>query len=157
MLFRSAREKSRTSKNVEQSLSRDLQTCIEVAVDYGNAGFYSEAVDILSVLTHKSKYPMVYYYLGFYTRFTGNREKSLDYFRMASQMPLEYCFPFRLESIDVLQAAIADNPSDGRAHYYLGNFWYDNEPANAISHWQEAARLDPVKIGRASCRERVYI
>jgi tetratricopeptide (TPR) repeat protein len=57
-------------------------------------------------------------------------------------MPPDYCFPYQLESLDVLKAAMRQNPRDGRAAYYLGNLLYDNQPENAIASWQESVRLD---------------
>ena len=133
---------NRRMKNIEQSLSCDLQTCIEIAVNYGNSGFYREAIDILSTLKEKYSYPMVYYYLGFYNLLNGDRDQSRKDFRIAAETPSDYCFPFRLESIKVLQTAISDNPKDSRAHYYLGNLWYDKEPEYALEHWQIACALD---------------
>jgi tetratricopeptide (TPR) repeat protein len=57
-------------------------------------------------------------------------------------MPSDYCFPFRLESIDVLAAAIAANVDDARAHYYLGNLLYDIQPERAVALWKKSAALD---------------
>jgi tetratricopeptide (TPR) repeat protein len=44
----------------------------------------------------------------------------------------------------ILQKAIALNPADGRARYYLGNLWYDKRQyPEAIACWEEALRLEP--------------
>src|SRR5262249_29413740 len=54
-----------------------------------------------------------------------------------------YCFPNKLEEMLVLQAAIAGDPSDARAPYYLGNLLYDRgRHAEAIPFWEKSARLD---------------
>ena len=45
-------------------------------------------------------------------------------------MPPNYVFPFRLEEVKVLQAAMQANPADARAPYYLGNLLYDRQPAS---------------------------
>jgi tetratricopeptide (TPR) repeat protein len=58
-------------------------------------------------------------------------------------MPTDYCFPFRLESRDVLQSALAANSKDARAEYYLGNLLFDLQPEVAMQHWENSRRLDP--------------
>jgi tetratricopeptide (TPR) repeat protein len=62
----------------------------------------------------------------------------------AARAPSDYCFPARLEELEVLVHVRAEQPEDARAAYYLGNLLYDKrqyEPA--IQNWQEACRLDP--------------
>ena len=59
-------------------------------------------------------------------------------------MPPDYCFPARLEEIDVLESAMARRPQDARAPYYYGNLLYDKRRyEDAIGAWRRAARLDP--------------
>ena len=81
-------------------------------------------------------YPMVLYYLGFYAHQQDDTAAATDYFRRASQQPPDCCFPNRLESIDVLRLAIAQNPQDACACYYLGNLLYDKKRhEEAIELW----------------------
>jgi tetratricopeptide (TPR) repeat protein len=47
-----------------------------------------------------------------------------------------------LESIEVLNSAIKHNPSDARAHYYLGNLLYDLQPEKAIEQWEKSRAID---------------
>jgi len=58
-------------------------------------------------------------------------------------MPPDYVFPFQSEAIDVLRSAIAANPRDARAPYYLGNLLYDWQPEEATQLWESSASLDP--------------
>ena len=59
-------------------------------------------------------------------------------------MPSDYCFPFRLEEMAILEQVLEENPEDGRAHYYLGNLLYDKKRyEEAMHHWEEATRLEP--------------
>jgi len=88
------------------------------------------------------KYPMIYYYLGYYWEQKGNPDKALDYYQLASRMPPDYCFPFRWESITVLERATRMNPADARALYYLGNLLYDHQPLKAITEWEKSRQLD---------------
>jgi tetratricopeptide (TPR) repeat protein len=85
---------------------------------------------------------MLYYYLGYYLGEKGEKEKAQEYYRLASQLPADYCFPFRLESIDVLRTAQKNNPSDARAPYYLGNLLFDLQPEEAIKAWEKSKSID---------------
>jgi tetratricopeptide (TPR) repeat protein len=84
----------------------------------------------------------VYYYLGYFWDQKGVREKAMNYFQLAAQMPVDYCFPFRLESKIVLEQAMQLNPQDARAPFYLGNLLYDLQPEKAILAWERARSLD---------------
>jgi len=123
------------------------QSFLEAAVEYGNCGLWEEAIEVLSLLVDPdngkvSTNPMVYYYLGYFHERKGDSTQASRYYRVASSMSPDYVFPHRLESIDVLRAAIEDNPADARAPYYLGNLLYDNQPENAIKEWERSRQLD---------------
>jgi tetratricopeptide (TPR) repeat protein len=123
------------------------QAYLETAVDYGNCGLWDEAIDILARLeascAEKSAlHPMVYYYLGYFHEQKGSAAEASKYYRLGSKANPDYCFPFRLESIDVLQAALKNHPQDARALYYLGNLLYDRQPAKAIQAWEQSRSLD---------------
>lgn len=112
-----------------------------------HAGLFSEAADVLQRLVAAdvrpgSMYPLVHYYLGYLQQQLGNSAAAADCFALAAQMPTDYCFPFRLETATVLQAALAANPNDARAEYYLGNLLFDLQPDVAIEHWQRSQSLD---------------
>jgi tetratricopeptide (TPR) repeat protein len=86
---------------------------------------------------------MTYYYLGYFTDTLGQHQKAAEYDQLAMQMPPDYVFPFQAEAIDVLRRAIAINPRDARAPYYLGNLLYDWQPEEATRLWEASAALDP--------------
>jgi tetratricopeptide (TPR) repeat protein len=125
----------------------EVQSYLETAVDYGNCGLWDEAIECLRLLAdskgkNECRHAMVYYYLGYFYEKKGNAEKASEYYRTASEMPPDYCFPFRLETIDVLNCAMNNNPSDALAPYYLGNLLYDNQPERAIKEWEKSQALD---------------
>ncbi len=131
---------------------KNTQSYLEMAVDYGNCGMYEEAIDVLRLVVRAwgktGVDPMVYYYLGYYYRLKDCRLKD-DFWeeadaclRTAAQVSPDYCFPFRLESIEVLRAAMVHNPRDARASYYLGNLLYDIQPEAAVQAWERARELD---------------
>jgi tetratricopeptide (TPR) repeat protein len=125
----------------------DVQPYLEMAADFGTAGLWDEGLAALQELengyTDKQRvYAMVHYWQGWLSEQKGAAADASRYYRLASQMPDNYVFPFRLESIEVLHGAMAANPSDARAPYYLGNLLYDLQPEVAIQSWEKAATLD---------------
>jgi len=125
----------------------DAQSYLELAVDYGNCGLWDEAIDVLSRVAHPEDaqakvFPMVYYYLGYYSEMANETTNALRYYGLAAAMPTDYCFPFRWESLDVLHEALKSNPRDTRAYYYLGSLLYDSQPEKAIRAWEASRELD---------------
>jgi tetratricopeptide (TPR) repeat protein len=121
----------------------DVQNYLELAVDYGNCGFWDEAIDVLMRMERQdSEFPLVYYYLGYYLQKEGYEDKAYGYYKRASQMPPDYCFPFRWESMDVLKQALKENPGDSKTCYYLGNLLFDNQPEEAIKYWEKSVAVD---------------
>ena len=124
----------------------DVQSYLEIAVDYSNCGLWDEAIGCLSVLSDSNnkvrRHPMVNYYLGYLNQKNGNAKKASEYYRKAGKMPPDFCFPFRFETIDVLRSAMNNNPSDALAPYYLGNLLYDHQPEIAIKEWEKSVNLD---------------
>ncbi len=138
-----AEKASELSRDLERRMRDEPQNYLELAVDYGNCGMWDEAVDVLSRIERRgSRFPMVYYYLGYYLEKKNDPAKASTYFEKASRMPHDYCFPFRLESMDVLKTAQDNNPQDARAPYYLGNLLFDHQPERAIELWERAVILD---------------
>jgi len=125
------------------------QRYLDLAYDYAGAGLWAEASDVLRRLVESKSpgqpvYPMVLYTLGRLARQLGHHEEAQAYAQRAMSMPPDYCFPFRLEEMDILEQALADNPDDARAHYYLGNLLYDKKRhKEAMRHWEAATRLEP--------------
>jgi tetratricopeptide (TPR) repeat protein len=140
-------EAARGLDSLENTMRGAAQSYLELAVDYGHCALWDEAIEVLSRLDdpenpHARIYPMVYYYLGYFSKVKGNNAAAAKYYRLASEMPPDYCFPFRWESVEVLRDAMRDNPKDARAPYYLGNLLYDHQPRKAIQAWEASRDLD---------------
>lgn len=121
----------------------DVQSYLELATEYGNAGFYGDAVGILSRLAARgSTYPMLHYYLGYYANRAGDPEAARRHYDAAATMPDRYNFPFRAESVLALREAMDMNPSDAKAPYYLGNLLYEHQSEEAIRMWERSRALD---------------
>ncbi|MHC4462494.1 MAG: DUF5107 domain-containing protein, partial [Planctomycetota bacterium] len=144
------RSKTRAKKalaNLTKKMRGEVESYLELAVDYGNCGLWDEAIEVLlrpvkSNMSFARTYPMIYYYLGYFYRQKGNTLEASKHFSLAARMPTDYCFPFRLESIKVFNTATKHNPSDARAHYYLGNLLYALQPEEAINLWEKSRAID---------------
>ena len=130
-----------------KTLSRnDVHTYIEYALDYASAGQFSDAITLLELNIHSTEivYPIALYFLADYHRKIGNITKSRECYGKARTMPMDYCFPNRLEEVVVLQNAIFNNEEDARAPYYLGNFWYAaRQYDKAQDCWETAMVKEP--------------
>jgi len=124
-----------------------VQANLELAMDYYDAGLGSEAEEVLKQLAAASPdqnrvNPLIYYDLGYFAMQSGQPGDAAGYFHLAARMPTDYVFPFRLEEVKVLEAAMQANPGDARAPYYLGNLLYDRQPDVAVKEWEKSAAID---------------
>ena len=124
-------------------MRNEVEAYLELATSYANCGLFKEAKDVLMRLELAGNtYPMLYYYLGYYNHLLGDSTASLNYYKKAATMPHNYCFPYRAESVTVLEHAMKANPSDAKAPYYLGNLFYEQQPNRAIKMWESSRELD---------------
>ncbi len=137
-------ENAKTSVVLESlrlKMRDNVQNYLELAAGYLNDGFRDEAENVLKRFPGKN--PLVNYYLGYISHSKGSRDEAARLFREGSALPVDYVFPFRLETIDVLKVASEYFPGDARPWYYLGNLLYDRQPARAIEAWERSVSLDP--------------
>ena len=153
---RRGRRRSPGRPLADDVLPGGTQTALDLAHDYAAAGLLDEAVDVLRRdLTAGSRSAgsrsagprsgsaIVGYTLGWLLGLAGAAEAAEELARAEEMLP-DYCFPARLEEIDVLESAMAQRPQDARAPYYLGNLFYDRRRYDdAIRVWRRAAQLDP--------------
>jgi tetratricopeptide (TPR) repeat protein len=123
----------------------DAQTYLDLAFDYASAGLYEEASHLLEVQAGFSKlYPMVGYTLGWLAQKLGKPDQAIAWAEKAALASPDYCFPWRLDEMIVLQDALQSNPKDTRAAYYLGNLLYDKKQyAKAVALWLKASQGEP--------------
>lgn len=117
------------------------QNYMELAVGYLNEGMLAEAEDVL--VRFKGEDPIIEYYLGYIQSKKGNDENAVQRFKRAQNLPTDYSFPYRLETVKVLHTALEHNPMDGKANYYLGNILYNKQPEKAIEYWEKAITKQP--------------
>lgn len=132
-------------KNSLEAMNRLMRESEEnyllAARDYGEAGFYEEAVGMLRQC--KEQKPLLKYYEGYYLGQLEQAKEALEVIRAAERCCPDYTFPNNLADIPVLQYAIACNTEGPKAYYYLGNLYYDKlQFAQAKALWEKSAQLD---------------
>jgi tetratricopeptide (TPR) repeat protein len=154
----------RTLLGLKARLRGDAQVHLELASDYGRAGMWLEAVEVLDrfldgdrattnspaladvpaggLQTVTNVNPMVLYHLGYYQEMAGQIQ-SLKSYRLAARQSPDFCFPFRWEEERILRRALEWDPEDARAWSYLGNLLYDAQPDPAIAAWESSRDLNP--------------
>ena len=148
------REQGKTAEAAQEvaalthAMRNDPHTQIEYALDYAAAGLFDEAIDLLSRAIADERadttYPMVYYYLGYFEWQRGHDAAAAERYQTAAAMKPDYCFPNHLEAVAALTGVNTFNPTDAKAFYYLGNFWYDRRQYDdAIRCWETARALEP--------------
>ncbi len=131
---------TRSGAELKRLLARERDSALELAFDYLALGRRDEAAEVLA----GSPYAMARYTLGYIHGLRGDAARAKTEYAAGAAADRAYVFPHRLEEIRVLEAAVKANPSDARAHYYLGNALASkHRRAEAVAAWREAVRLEP--------------
>jgi tetratricopeptide (TPR) repeat protein len=148
-------------------LAREPDSVLEVAFDYAAVGRRGESRQILEgAIRHeqdqtrtadtKRDYPMLHYTLAYFYEQDGDRDRARSEYMVGAKGDPAFVFPHRVEEIAVLRKALAANPNDGHAAYYLGNVLASkNREEEALGAWRDAVGLDPANtiarrnLGRA--------
>ena len=142
-----AKESGDNSKaaGILSSLNKEMRdhdnNYLTLAIGYLDNGLLKEAEEVLK--RYKGKSPFFNYYLGYISDKNGNSDQALQYFKTAAAQSVDYIFPYRLGSINVLNTALKYNPTDGNAYYFIGNILYDKQPEVAITNWENAVKQNP--------------
>lgn len=121
------------------------------ARSYGEWGAYHEAIELLELFGKVAgETPMTAYYQAYYQSCLaeekaqeGAGQKAKEACIRGAAASSDYCFPNKLEDIAVLKNAMAVNPEDAKAPYYLGCLYYDRlQYDEAVRLWEVSARLD---------------
>lgn len=112
------------------------ESYLELAILYWHNGFKDEAVKLLEDIDSRVAYPTVKLYLAY----LGEKP---ELYKEGLELPVGYCAPFRLETIDVLNQAKLACPQSPKPYYYLGNLLYNIQPDNAMAEWTECVEMNP--------------
>jgi tetratricopeptide (TPR) repeat protein len=125
----------------------DGQQILDLSFDLARSGFNKEALEVLcsADLTRKDgSVPIILYLKAHLYEKLGDQRRSAEIYREASEADPVYCFPSRLEEMLILERAIAQNPEDSSATYFLGNMLYDRRRhEDAISQWEVSVQRKP--------------
>ncbi len=129
-------------------MNSNRENYLEITTTYLNCGLYSDAAGIVELALASGDpaledYPILLYYSAFLQEKMGREELAALWYQAAAAAPTDYVFPFRFETLDILDRAIQVNPEDARAWYYKGNILYDHQPVKAMAAWEKAVELDP--------------
>ncbi len=127
------------------ALEGDLQTLLDVSFDLAWSGSAEDAHFLLRQCIHEEgwDHPMLWFTLAWLALSLHRNVQAGEYLLKAETAPSRYCFPARLEEMVVLESAVAKNPSSAKAHYYLGNLYYDKRRyEDAIRCWRRSVELD---------------
>jgi len=143
LLNNKGRDSEAGLKNLSILMRDEVQSYLELSLDYMNCGLYKEAKDVLLRIakTTGSSHPLIHYYLGYLTKNLGEKEKAETYYLKAPQLSPDLCFPFRIETEMALRRAFGQNPQDSLACYLLGNCLFESRPKKAITYWEKAEDL----------------
>lgn len=133
---------SSDSDNWKRTMREPAHNYLELALDYTKAGFYKDALYILSSCDTES--PMIGYYKGYIYELLGAVESAKEAHTIGEAADYACCFPNRTEEILILESAIRVLEKAPRAHYYLGCLLYDKKQnKKAINHWLLSTEEDP--------------
>lgn len=126
------------------------QEALEVSWNYARIARWREAVEILRMAETGNSDPwgtpsVFYYTMAYFLGKLGDSDEVLDYLGEARSAAGNVDrFPFREETERPLLQAIAEDPKDPVAHFYLGCLLYHSgRSVEATAHWEKAAALDP--------------
>ena len=134
-----------------QSSRNDAQTIIDIAFDYAEAGFYSEAIELIE-LHHKNEIPecavpnpmakslMTEFVLAWLYELSGDTTKSAEILNKTSIASYDYLFPSRTYEQIVLEWALQKDKTNTKAAFGLGNYYFNlKRHEDAINVWELAA------------------
>ncbi|MHB8654863.1 MAG: DUF5107 domain-containing protein [Terriglobia bacterium] len=136
----------------KKTLGFDVQNYLWVAAWYRSLGDLASADAVLEEATKdfpaKTISPMVDYSLAANAREEADAGRARDLETKAAAAATGKVFPQRLADALVLQSALAHNPQDAHAHYFLGTFLFAHDRyEDAAKEWLQSKKLgwdDPV-------------
>lgn len=143
-------ETNKAHEDLWRLLSRDADQALELCFDYAAVGRFDECKAILTEAIKRAGQktpPMLNYTLGYFYDIGGERARARELYALGARGDTAFVFPHRAEEIKILRAALAVNPRDGRAAYYLGNVLAAKDRgAEALAAWRVAVVNDPANI-----------
>jgi tetratricopeptide (TPR) repeat protein len=127
------------------ALEGDVQTLLDVGFDLAWSGLREDGYALLYACSQEGScdHPIVLYTLSWLAAAAGQLHEASQFAALAEATTPQYCFPSRLEEMIVLEDAVKRNPSGAKAHYHLGNLYYDKRRyEEAIRCWRRSVELE---------------
>lgn len=126
------------------ALMRDSEeSYIELALSYLHNGYADIARGLLETIDSHKANPTVKMWLAYIAHCNGDKQTAKKMYGNALAMSTDYCNPFRLETVPVLETAAEYFPDSYKPLYYLGNLWYDKNQNKAVTYWKRVTELEP--------------
>ena len=123
-------------------MRQEAHNYLTVSLTYREAGLCEDSLDILDNCPEKS--PLVFYCKGDLLLKLGKAGEAAAAFQQGENACPDYCFPTRLEELEILEEAIRVLGTAPMAHYYLGCLLYDKKRCQeAAGHWETAVQQRP--------------
>ena len=159
--------------SAEKNRGLKAQQLLECICDYWGIGLYGEVVKLCDAALEKAdeekpystegalpvdelvaacdsyRNPMFAYFKGAALERLG--DNALAAYEAANSMTQDYCFPSRLEELEVLQMAAKAAPELAMTYYYLGEvLWNMDRKDEALPSWKKCVELCE-KADRKNC------
>lgn len=129
-----------TLESWQPKMREEAHNYLTLSLDYKKAGLYEDALTILRYCPDTN--PLCLYYQGYLHHLAGNETAAGECCLGAEACSPDYCFPNRVEEIQILKYAINRLENAPMAHYYLGNLLYDKKQyTEAVFHWESSVSL----------------
>ncbi len=136
-------------------LADDADRVLNVAALYMRLGMYQAALEVLSreypaAVPDETEpgslpprlHPLVAYFQAYCMEKLGQPASAA--YHAAGKLSTAYVFPSSAQELDVLQAALRENPEDGTAHYLLGTLYFSRGlTEEALAEWNTARKFAP--------------
>ena len=125
------------------TLMRDeVEQYIELALKYMHNGFDIDAIELLKYIDSKKEYPTVKMWLGHFAEKSGDVSEAKLLYKKALKLPVDFCNPFRLETLSLLRHIEKYYPKSDVLHYYLGNILYDKQQLAGMKEWKKCLEIN---------------
>ncbi|WP_203581147.1 DUF5107 domain-containing protein [Microbacterium hibisci] len=133
-------------------LAADAGLLLDVALDLRHSGALAEAIQVLEqvlaapVTAAGNVRPIAHYIAASVHDSVGDSSRAREERERARAGDLTRAFPFGLDALDALEAALAADPDDAVAHSLIGMLLYAHgRRASARGHWERAIELGRVE------------
>ncbi|WP_290792288.1 DUF5107 domain-containing protein [Flavihumibacter sp. UBA7668] len=146
LLLNQAGKQSESHKQLgelKELMRGNVHTYIEISLDYSSAGDMDAAIQLLEIIEASTNYPLVHYYLGYYQYKKGNQELGKKMILKGFECSPDRVFPNRIEDVEVLKQVLLIHPTDYKALYYLGNYYFSKRRyEDAKICWEQSIQIN---------------